>query len=112
MRAAGALIWRVNGGELEVLMIHRDRYDDWSWPKGKLDAGETMPECAAREVFEEVGLDIHLGIPLPAMSYPVASGAKVVYYWAAKAPGHRARSRTARKPTRCAGPPPRWRASG
>ncbi|WP_411733712.1 NUDIX hydrolase [Paeniglutamicibacter sp.] len=84
--AAGALVWRVNGVGLEVLMIHRDRYDDWSWPKGKLDDGETMPECATREVFEEVGLDVQLGIPLPAMTYPVGAGAKVVYYWAAKAP--------------------------
>ncbi|MGB9036857.1 MAG: NUDIX hydrolase [Paeniglutamicibacter sp.] len=87
VRAAGALIWRVNGGGLEVLMIHRDRYDDWSWPKGKLDPGETLPECATREVFEEVGLDIQLGIPLPAMTYAVGSGTKVVYYWAAKFPG-------------------------
>lgn len=85
--AAGALIWRINGHGLEVLMIHRERYDDWSWPKGKLDAGETLPECATREVFEEVGLDITLGIPLPAMAYPVGAGPKVVYYWAAKAPG-------------------------
>ena len=84
--AAGAIVWRLNRGELEVLMIHRDRYNDWSWPKGKLDEGETMPECAAREVFEEVGLDIELGIPLPAMTYEVGSGSKVVYYWAAKAP--------------------------
>ncbi|MBV1779897.1 NUDIX domain-containing protein [Paeniglutamicibacter sp. ABSL32-1] len=87
VRAAGALVWRDNGAGLEVLMIHRDRYDDWSWPKGKLDDGETMPECATREVFEEVGLDVQLGIPLPAMTYPVGSGPKVVYYWAARAPG-------------------------
>lgn len=86
VNAAGAIIWRITAGELEVLMIHRDRYDDWSWPKGKIDAGETMPECAVREVFEEVGLDIELGIPLPAMTYMVGAGPKVVYYWAAKAP--------------------------
>ena len=88
VNAAGAIIWRITAGELEVLMIHRDRYDDWSWPKGKIDAGETMPECAVREVFEEVGLDIELGIPLPAMTYMVGAGPKVVYYWAAKAPDH------------------------
>ncbi|GAA5227878.1 NUDIX hydrolase [Paeniglutamicibacter antarcticus] len=87
VQAAGALIWRVGTEGLEVLMIHRDRYDDWSWPKGKIDAGETMPECATREVFEEVGMDITLGIPLPAMSYQVGAGAKVVYYWAAKSTG-------------------------
>lgn len=87
VRAAGALIWRVQAGELQVLMIHRDRYDDWSWPKGKLDDGETLPECATREVREEVGLEVRLGIPLPAMTYAVGSGTKVVYYWAAQAPG-------------------------
>ncbi|MBP3035059.1 NUDIX hydrolase [Arthrobacter sp. zg-ZUI100] len=82
--AAGALCWRVREGELEVLMIHRPRYDDWSWPKGKLDAGETTPECAVREVFEEAGVRIRLGIPLPAPVYPVASGLKIVHYWAAR----------------------------
>lgn len=86
VEAAGAIVWRITSGELEVLMIHRERYNDWSWPKGKIDDGETMPECATREVFEEVGLDIELGIPLPAMTYAVRSGMKVVYYWAAKSP--------------------------
>ena len=83
--AAGALCWRVRDGRLQVLLIHRPRYDDWSWPKGKLDAGETTPECAVREVHEEVGLRIRLGIPLPATRYQVSSGLKLVHYWAAKA---------------------------
>ena len=81
--AAGALCWRVRGDQLELLLIHRPRYDDWSWPKGKLDAGETIPECAVREVKEEIGLDIRLGIALPETRYPVASGIKAVHYWAA-----------------------------
>jgi len=81
--AAGVLPWRINGDGLQLLLIHRDRYDDWSWPKGKLDEGETVPECAVREVREEVGLDVALGIPLPAIRYAVGSGTKVVYYWAA-----------------------------
>ena len=51
--AAGALVWRVRNGELQVLAVHRPRYDDWSWPKGKLDPGETLPACAVREVAEE-----------------------------------------------------------
>ncbi|NUP74591.1 MAG: NUDIX hydrolase [Sinomonas sp.] len=84
--AAGAIPWRVRSGELEVLLIHRPRYDDWSWPKGKLDPGETMPECAAREVSEEIGLEAPLGIPLPATRYRVAAGIKVVHYWALKVP--------------------------
>lgn len=81
--AAGALCWRVKKKKLEVLLIHRQRYDDWSWPKGKLDNGETLPECAVREVHEEVGLAITLGIPLPTIRYAVKPGIKEVRYWAA-----------------------------
>lgn len=84
--AAGAIPWRIDGGGLEVLLIHRDRYDDWSWPKGKLDDGETIPQCAVREVLEEIGVRVTLGIPLPAIRYPVKAGQKVVYYWAAQLP--------------------------
>lgn len=85
--AAGALCWRKRSGNLEVLLIHRPRYDDWSWPKGKIDAGETTPECAVREVREEIGITVKLGIPLPTIEYPVTSGLKVVHYWAARADG-------------------------
>lgn len=87
--AAGAVPWRVNSNGLEVLLIHRPRYDDWSWPKGKIDDGETLPECAAREVQEEIGLTAPLGIPLPPIHYRVASGLKVVHYWAIHANGAR-----------------------
>jgi 8-oxo-dGTP diphosphatase len=89
VRAGGALPWRVTDGALQLLLIHRDRYDDWSWPKGKLDDGETIPECAVREVFEEVGLNVTLGIPLPAILYQVSSGQKIVHYWAAHVAGQR-----------------------
>ncbi|WP_344880700.1 NUDIX hydrolase [Zhihengliuella alba] len=82
--AAGVLPWRLRDDELQLLMIHRERYDDWSWPKGKRDPGETLPECAVRETREEVGLDVALGVPLPAIRYDVKSGPKVVYYWAAE----------------------------
>ncbi|GAA2945869.1 NUDIX domain-containing protein [Glutamicibacter bergerei] len=82
--AAGAIPWRIEHGQLQVLLIHRPRYDDWSWPKGKLDAGESIPECAIREVREEVGLNITLGLPLAATAYTVKNKTKVVYYWAAQ----------------------------
>lgn len=89
--AAGAVCWRLRRGELEVLLIHRPRYDDWSFPKGKLDEGETLPECAVREVREEIGLKVRLGMPLPVTRYSVGRtrGAKTgkdkaVWYWAAQ----------------------------
>lgn len=83
--AAGALVWRVRNGQLQVLAVHRPRYDDWSWPKGKLDPGETLPACAIREVAEETGKQIVLGQPLPTLRYPIAGDkTKVVKYWAAK----------------------------
>ncbi|XAS66490.1 NUDIX hydrolase [Micrococcaceae bacterium Sec5.7] len=85
--AAGALPWRINKDKLEVLLIHRPRYDDWSWPKGKLDAGETIPECAVREVEEEIGLTATLGVPLPPIHYHVPAGLKVVHYWAVEVNG-------------------------
>ncbi|HET7414889.1 MAG TPA: NUDIX hydrolase [Arthrobacter sp.] len=87
VRAAGALCWRSINGALEVLIIHRPRYQDWSWPKGKLDDGETLPEAAVREVEEEVGLTIKLGLPLPSIHYRVNAGLKEVRYWAAQVNG-------------------------
>lgn len=82
--AAGALVWRVRDGELQVLAVHRPRYNDWSWPKGKIDKSETLPQCAIREVAEETGKQITLGQPLPTLRYGLDSGkTKVVKYWAA-----------------------------
>jgi len=48
--AAGAICWREEKGQLLVAIIHRSRYKDWSWPKGKVDSGETLPEAAVREI--------------------------------------------------------------
>ena len=95
--AAGAVVWRVEKGRLEVLLIHRPRYDDWSWPKGKLEAGETAPECAVREVAEETGQDVVLGARLPGLAYRVSNGTeKVVDYWAAQLAGKRSPALRAR----------------
>lgn len=88
--AAGCLCWRRAGSGVEVLLIHRPRYDDWSFPKGKQDAGETLPETAHREVGEEIGLVPRLGVPLPTIRYGVKDGTKDVHYWAAEfGPGAR-----------------------
>ena len=84
--AAGAVLWRPNGSATtpEVAIIHRPRYDDWSLPKGKVDAGETEPVTAVREIREETGYTAHLGRRLTAVSYPVEQGVKKVRYWAAR----------------------------
>ncbi len=84
--ASGALIWRMRDGALEVLIIHRPRYDDWSWPKGKQDPGESLAETAIREIREEVSLQVVLGVPLAVTSYPVGGRPKDVFYWAAELP--------------------------
>jgi 8-oxo-dGTP pyrophosphatase MutT (NUDIX family)/phosphohistidine phosphatase SixA len=80
--AAGAVAAR-NGPEgHEVLLVHRPKYDDWSFPKGKQDPGEHVTATAVREVREETGVDIRLGRPLRPQMYAVSGGrAKTVYYW-------------------------------
>lgn len=84
--AAGAVVWRPSSvtGQVEVAVVHRPRYDDWSLPKGKLDADETEPAAAVREVLEETGFSIVLGRRLPSAEYTVDGKAKVVYYFAAR----------------------------
>lgn len=83
--AAGAICWRVVDGKIRVLLVHRDRHDDVSFPKGKVDPGESLPQTAVRELREETGLDLALGAPLGTAEYQLPGGRdKVVYYWAAE----------------------------
>lgn len=83
VRAAGVVPWRVRRGRLQVALVHRPRYDDWSWPKGKLDPGEEWVVAAVRETLEETGLRVRLGLPLPEARYPLDGGqVKRVRYWA------------------------------
>jgi 8-oxo-dGTP pyrophosphatase MutT (NUDIX family) len=85
IKAAGAVLWREADGDVEIAVVHRQRYDDWSLPKGKLDRGETIPACAAREVLEETGYSCVLGRFLRQVSYTVRGDAKTVDYYAAEA---------------------------
>jgi 8-oxo-dGTP diphosphatase len=67
----------------QVAIVHRPKYDDWTFPKGKLDPGESFEEAALREVEEETGLVCELGEELPSTTYTDNRGRdKVVRYWA------------------------------
>ena len=81
--AAGGVVWRRNDERLEVVLVHRPRYDDWTFPKGKLDAGESDEDAARREVMEEASITADLGPELPSTTYLDKSGKhKRVRYWA------------------------------
>ena len=89
VQAAGGVVWRrAPAGGLEVLLVHRPRYDDWSVPKGKLDPGEDHATAAVREVEEETGLRCSLGPELLSTAYVDRKGRpKRVRYWAMTATG-------------------------
>jgi len=94
IRAAGGVVWRrtesgPNGDGVEVALVHRPRYDDWSLPKGKLAPGEPEVEGAVREVLEETGFHVRIGRPLGETRYDKVIGKvarpKVVRWWAMQA---------------------------
>lgn len=98
--AAGAVLWRPapdppnnpgkndkNGHAVEIALVRRPRYDDWSLPKGKVDDGETEPVTAVREILEETGYQARLGRYLATVSYPLNHATKRVRYWAAESRG-------------------------
>jgi 8-oxo-(d)GTP phosphatase len=85
VQAAGAVVTRKGG---DVLIVHRPRYDDWSFPKGKLNRGEHVVAAAVREVGEETGLRIRLGPRLPDQRYLVGrTRSKQVHYWMGRVVG-------------------------
>ncbi|WP_350258416.1 NUDIX hydrolase [Scrofimicrobium sp. R131] len=99
IRSAGALVWRPVGdlpepgtplgpNDIQVLLVHRPRYRDWSWPKGKAELNEPLAQTAVREVEEETGELVYLQKPLTLQRYRLGSGqTKEVHYWAAQALG-------------------------
>ncbi|WP_022894097.1 NUDIX hydrolase [Agromyces subbeticus] len=96
--AAGAVCWRLIDGKVHVLVIHRTVYGDVTIPKGKVDPGESLPQTAVREIAEETGLAVALGVPLGVSRYPLPSGReKIVHYWAAEV-SERAVQRSTFKP--------------
>lgn len=83
VRAAGGIVWRISKrGRLEVAVCHRPHREDWTFPKGKLDEGESYEEAALREVFEETGLVCRLEDFVGTTQYVHRKGQpKVVAYW-------------------------------
>ncbi|QNN54059.1 NUDIX hydrolase [Nocardioides mesophilus] len=89
--AAGAVVARKGPRGPQVLLVHRPKYDDWSFPKGKLDPGEHALAAAVREIAEETGLDVRLEAPLSDQQYLVGNGTvrpKRVHYWVGRPVGH------------------------
>lgn len=111
IRSAGAVVWRPVGdavgappgtslspNELQVLLVHRPRYRDWSWPKGKAELNEPLAQAAVREVEEETGRCVVLHAPMTTQRYRLGSGhTKEVHYWAARLLGNET-PRAARHP--------------
>lgn len=85
-RAAGGVIWRSGAAGVEILQVHRPKYGDWTFPKGKVENDESLLECARREVWEETGVTPVVGRYLGRISYRKWSGRpKEVDYWAMRA---------------------------
>lgn len=83
--AAGVVCWRRGETGLEFALVHREKYQDWGFAKGKQDPGEFLPETAVREVQEEAGFKVRLGRKLAVSSYQLETGeTKEVHYWAAR----------------------------
>lgn len=81
VRAAGGSVWRMRDGVIEVALVHRPRYDDWSLPKGKLEKGESELDAAVREIGEELGSRVAVSRRLPTIGYDVDGESKTVAYW-------------------------------
>jgi 8-oxo-dGTP diphosphatase len=79
--AAGGIIWKNTGSDIEVLTVKRTKYDDWSLPKGKLEKYESIKECAVREVKEETGCEAAILSDAGQVQYKVKGRPKRVYFF-------------------------------
>jgi 8-oxo-dGTP diphosphatase len=86
VEAAGGVVTREGAEGLEVLLVHRPRYDDWSLPKGKLEAGESFERAALREIEEETGIACSLGPELEPATYEDHKGRSKIVRWYRMAP--------------------------
>ena len=82
VEAGGGIVCRYNSNVIEVAVVHRPRYDDWSLPKGKLEVGETPLAAAVREVREEIGADVVVSRRVGTVRYSIGATPKRVTYWA------------------------------
>lgn len=85
IQGAGVVLWRREDDEIHVCLVHRSRYDDWSLPKGKREASESLIACAYRETLEETGYSSSFGRYLGEIEYAYSSDTKIIKYWSAEA---------------------------
>lgn len=85
IRAAGGVVWRPGTAGVDICLVHRPRYGDWSLPKGKLDPGEHPLRAAVREVAEEADVRAVPQLRLPTVRYRSEGRAKAVDYWSMRA---------------------------
>jgi len=79
IQAAGAIVWRNNKDKTEVAIIHRPKYDDWSFPKGKVEINESLIACAHREVLEETNIQTEFGAFLGDIEYLTPDGKSMFF---------------------------------
>jgi 8-oxo-dGTP diphosphatase len=87
VQAAGGLVYRPRDDAIEIAVVHRPKYDDWTLPKGKLDEGESEEQAALREVEEETGLHCEIGKAVGEVHYRTSQGPKRVVYFAMRVVG-------------------------
>jgi 8-oxo-dGTP pyrophosphatase MutT (NUDIX family) len=81
IQAAGGIIWKIEGNEKKLAVVHRHKHNDWSLPKGKVDPGESWKEAALREVLEETGCVGKIKKYAGSISYQLDGKPKVVLFW-------------------------------